>query len=237
MVLPVSRTPVAFRAPSGHDEALLAESVGDAVGVRVELVRRLAPPTRGSTAWDDLPYVDVDAALLGLRRFLAGDRLIAEVQCRGCAAWGDLAFSIEAYFEAHKPRSTRHAPDAPTVADVVAAVNEHGPGPAASAALEASYRQRHSGRGGRRDRARLEDVAPLLSGPVDGVCPSCGAAVSAWFDPGAFVIAELRPRAAALFDEVHRLASAYGWTEDSILSLPATRRTLYAGLIGRPGQS
>lgn len=232
-VLPVSAATVVFRPPSGYDDLLLAEHVGD-VRLRVEMVRRLAPPARADEDWTTLPFVDVDAALLGLRRFLEGDRLIAEIQCGACSAWGDVAFSIAEYLDAHRPRRAARARVAsiPTVGHVLAAIEAHGPGPAAIAALEASYGAEHGGGAdARKALARLEKAAPALSGPIEGVCPQCAAPVSAWFDPGAFVLAEMRPRAQMIYDEVHLLASAYGWTEDGILSLPGPRRAAYAARI------
>jgi hypothetical protein len=114
---------------------------------------------------------------------------------------------------------------------VLAAVDEHGPGAAAAAALEAVYFGR-CGRGeARQAMSRLQRIAPPLIGPVEGVCPQCASAVSAWFDPGAFVIAELGRRAVTIFEDVHLLASHYGWSEDAVLSLPRARRAAYVALI------
>src|SRR5262245_40220007 len=104
-VLPVSGTPVTLRAPSGHDDVFLAESAGGGVALRIEIVGRLAPPASGH--WHALPYVDVDAALLALRRFLAGDRLVAEIRCGACREWLDVTLSIEEYLAAHRPHPVR----------------------------------------------------------------------------------------------------------------------------------
>jgi hypothetical protein len=43
-----------------------------------------------------------------------------------------------------------------------------------------------------------------------------------------FVVAELAALARSLFEEVHLIALAYGWSESDILKLPRTRRRLYA---------
>jgi hypothetical protein len=229
-VLPVSRTPVTLRVPSGHDEVFLAESAGGGVGLRIEVVRRLAPPARED--WHALPYVDVDAALLALRQFLAGDRLVAEFRCAACGDWLDATLSIDQYLKANRPRAVRATLPVitPTAGRVLVAVEELGPA-AAESALAAESLKDCSPRDARRALALLEKVAPPLSGPVDGACSQCGAAVSAWFDPGGFVIAELRARAVMVFEEVHLLASRYGWTEDSIHSMPGRRRAAYAGLV------
>ena len=235
-VLPVSRTTVAFRLPTGYDDAVLTPSSSDGVAMRVDVVRRLAPPAPPGCQWDSLPYVDVDAALLGLRQFLLGDRLVAEVQCSTCGSWGDVAFSIDDYLQTHRSRRRSAPPtlaSVPTVADVLAALREHGSGTDAASALETAYLRRCGDVERRRAIARLEQAAPLLGDAIAGVCPQCGAGVSAWFDPGGFVLAEMRPRADALFADVHRIASAYGWNEDGILALPASRRAAYAELIDR----
>jgi hypothetical protein len=233
-VLPVSRTAVTLRMPSGHDEVFLAESVGGGVRLRLDVVRRLAVPARGD--WDALPYVDVDAALLALRQFLAGDRLVAEIRCGGCAEWLDVTLSIDEYLRANRPRAVRAAlpVTTPSAGRVLGAVEEHGPD-AAESALAAEALKECRGQHARRALTQLAKVAPPLSGPVQGTCPHCGASMSGWFDPGAFVLAELRSRAAAVFEDVHRLASCYGWSEDAILAMPGRRRSTYADLIAAGG--
>jgi hypothetical protein len=185
-----------------------------------------------------LPYVDVDAALLGLRQFLSGDRLVAEIACSVCGAWGDVHVSIADYLKANRPSGAREIPShTPTVRQVLAAVAEHGPGEAAARALEAECLRECSPEERRRLRAGLEQVAPPLAGPVEGVCPNCGEKVSGWFDPGEFVLAELRTSAATLLQEVHLLASRYGWSEEAILDLPGRRRTAYAEWIAAEGRA
>src|SRR5882762_6078142 len=218
-VLPVSGAPVTLRVPSGRDDMLLAETHGSEARVRVGVVRQLAPPARVGAQWDSLPFVDVDAALLALRQFLAGDRLVAEIQCTHCTSWGDMELSIAEYLTAKRPRPGKGSSPAriPTVEQVLAAI-------------DASLRG-CSGKEARSARAELEKAAPLLAGSIAGECPNCGADIEGWFDPGGFVIAEMRERTAMLLEEVHLLASRYGWHEKTILALPASRRTAYAELI------
>jgi hypothetical protein len=212
---------------------LLSESVGSDALLRVELVRRLAPLANPALAWEALPYVDVDAALLGLRQLLTGDRLVAEIRCPECATWGDVELSIAEYLRANRPRPPRTPRGVrfPTVGQVLTALTEHGPGGQAARAIEAEILPPSDPATARRLRATLERAAPLLSRAVKGLCPQCGAAIVAWFDPGAFVVAEMRRRAARLLEEVHLVASRYGWHEDAILALPGPRRMAYAELI------
>jgi hypothetical protein len=237
-VLPVSGAVVHARAPRGCDDMVLCESFGSDALLRVELVRRLTPLANPALTWDTLPYVDVDAALLGLRQLLTGDRVVAEIQCTECTTWGDVELSIAEYLRANRPRPPR-APGGvrfPTVAQVLAALTEYGPGKRAARALEAEILPPSDQGAARRLRATLERAAPLLSRAVGGPCPHCGAAIVGWFDPGAFVVAEMRAHAARLLEEVHLVASRYGWQEDAILALPGPRRTAYVEFIEMEGR-
>jgi hypothetical protein len=58
-------------------------------------------------------------------------------------------------------------------------------------------------------------------------CPQCGAAWSANFDIEGFLWTEIGAWAGRTLGEVHALARAYGWREQEILALSATRRRIY----------
>ena len=67
-------------------------------------------------------------------------------------------------------------------------------------------------------------------------CPECGASFDADLDPIGFVWTDLEVSAERTLRDVDELARAYGWTEDEILSLPASRRSAYLSIVrgGRP---
>ena len=73
----------------------------------------------------------------------------------------------------------------------------------------------------------LEDADPALEVMFEIACAECGASTSARLDPFAFFWSALRARARTLVDEIARLASAFGWTEDECLALGPVRRGLY----------
>ena len=75
--------------------------------------------------------------------------------------------------------------------------------------------------------ARLDPDAEMRMALV---CPDCGHAWTVVFDPAAFVLEEIDVYAQRLMEEVHTLASAYGWTESEILSMPRGRRQRYLEL-------
>jgi hypothetical protein len=62
-------------------------------------------------------------------------------------------------------------------------------------------------------------------------CGDCGHDFDLPLDPGALLWAELEERALRLLTDVHRLASAYGWTEREILTLDPDRRAVYLELV------
>jgi hypothetical protein len=62
-------------------------------------------------------------------------------------------------------------------------------------------------------------------------CPDCGHAWDALFDPASHFWSEVDAAALRVLREVDALATAYGWTEREILSLPPARRRAYLGMV------
>jgi hypothetical protein len=58
-------------------------------------------------------------------------------------------------------------------------------------------------------------------------CPGCATTQELHLDIVHFFWAEVRQSAARLLDEVHELASTYGWSEEEILALSPERRRAY----------
>ena len=240
--LPISGHAVSLRPPGGIEELRLTEAsdAGVSTGLTLASSCALLPPD--SPAWPDLPLADLHAALLALRRLLEGDDLVSEVRCVSCKEKVDLSFSITGYLQAHAPGKVRGLKAAGdgwfqtgsvvfrlvTVADAIAASGSADP---------ETYLRSVCVRTGSANRAEaaMRKIAPLLSGELAGQCPECRSAVTVWFDPVAFVLAELRDRAAAVYRDVHLLASVYGWSESQILQLPRLRRERYVEMIDASG--
>lgn len=72
---------------------------------------------------------------------------------------------------------------------------------------------------------------PLVAFSVACQCPACGAANDVAVDLEALALKRLASRQRALLLEVHRFASAYGWTESEVLAVPAARRARYLELM------
>lgn len=62
-------------------------------------------------------------------------------------------------------------------------------------------------------------------------CRECGTVWRSTFDVIEYFWAELDAYALRLQDDVHRIAQAYGWTEDVIIAMPVERRKRYLELL------
>jgi hypothetical protein len=81
--------------------------------------------------------------------------------------------------------------------------------------------------------ARLAKADPQADTRLVLTCPDCGRTWSATFDIVSFLWQELDDWARRLIQDVHGLASAYGWSESEILALSPARRALYLDLVRR----
>jgi hypothetical protein len=245
--LPVAGIDVNLRLPSGADDLILLESGDLDVEVAVGFLSGLVTAADGSDVdWPALALADVDAALLRLRQRVLGDVVRAEVVCTGpgCGERVDVEFSIDRYLEHHRPRTRANVtPTAdgwfrldasdvefrlPTVADQQAIVGE--PQPERALASRCVRPAELAARTRRRADAAMAAMAPNLASTLEGVCPECGAAVTAYFDPLYYVLRELRDQAAFLYEDVCAIAQLTHWSETEILALPAVRRARYAEL-------
>ena len=235
--LPLSGTSLRLRPPNGFDEMFLVESGGGGRRAAVEFLSRIA----GGADLSALPVYDFETLLLELRALLVGEAVVAEARC-GCGERVDVRFTVRDYLAYKQPRPvTRTAPAGPagwlllsgtevvfrlpTVADQLALSGRPEPwrSLAESCVRPAAMARRVDG--------LLRALAPPLSDVVTGTCPHCGRTAPFGFDVPAFVLAELRADSLHVDEDVHLLASAYGWSEEHILGLPRARRARYAEMI------
>jgi hypothetical protein len=73
----------------------------------------------------------------------------------------------------------------------------------------------------------MEEADPMAEIRLSLSCDSCGHPWAAAFDVVEFVWDEVEAYAVHLLDQIHVLASAYGWREETILSLSESRRAAY----------
>lgn len=72
---------------------------------------------------------------------------------------------------------------------------------------------------------------PLAEIALSIECPTCKNACEEALDLPAFLWAEVEARARRILQEVHALASNYGWHEAEILALSDTRRAMYLQMV------
>lgn len=74
---------------------------------------------------------------------------------------------------------------------------------------------------------RMGECDPQAEILLDFACPACGHPWQMPLEITSFFWSEVEIRARRLLDEIHRLALAYGWTEEAILGLSPRRRRYY----------
>ncbi|HME04406.1 MAG TPA: hypothetical protein VKG38_15400 [Solirubrobacteraceae bacterium] len=247
-VLPASGTAVLLREPTGADELFVLEGAGPAAATALALAARLVCDNAGRAIdWATLPAVELAAAALLIRRSWLGDLLVAETMCPGlaCGEQIDVRVSIDAYLEHHRPSPCRGASESepgwltltrtdvlfriPTVGDLIETLD----GSAGASSLARScIRPPEAPAAVRRriDRA-LDALAPRLDGELGGTCPGCGETIELRFEPIGYVLEELRDASSEVLGQVHELALAYHWSEESILAVPRRRRLGYVTMI------
>jgi ribosomal protein S27E len=177
----------------------------------------------GPDAAEKLPLPTRDRLLLSLRERWFGRAFESVVSCETCGAAIELTFdggAIAAVEEA-APASYR----LPDTTDLIAISN---------CATEDEARTRLVERCMVGD-ASFEDVASALDAVDDlriaVTCPDCGASWDVVFDPGAYLWHEVDAAAMRVLREVDALASAYGWSEEAILSMSPRRRAVYLRMV------
>jgi len=78
----------------------------------------------------------------------------------------------------------------------------------------------------------LADRDPHADLRLSTECASCGRGFELAIDPGGLYWAELAEHARRLLHDIHRLATAYGWSEQEILMIDPARREAYLELVG-----
>jgi hypothetical protein len=240
MELPLSGLTIAFRQPDGEDETLIAELAPDrpsAAGIMLlERLGRVGEEERLEPG--RLALTDFETALVALRCHLFGAEAASEAGCPACGERVELSFSFLALAAAARPRAMPGATPEPgggaiggvrfrlpTAADACACEGR----PDAAERLWATCVGDLPDPGLRRRVERaMARFAPLLSRVVAAPCALCGTVLRTLIHVPTFVVGEIAWSARAIFEDVHLLASFYGWREADILALPRARRRRYA---------
>jgi len=248
--LPVDGRTVRLKPLDGAAELLAAEARGDPAQAALRLLASVAEPLDGSPeTWSGLTVTDFEILLLALRRDLFGTLVRSDFTCPevGCCDRVEIEFSLTDYLAAVRPRLPRGvtaladrpgwwrigevAFRLPSAGDQITA-QASADGAALLVALCLDPPTAPAPLRARAERA-MAAMAPEVSGPIGGQCPSCGASLNALFHAPSFVMGEMRRAVGLLAEEVDLIASAYRWSEADILALPRVRRQAYAERIRR----
>jgi hypothetical protein len=250
-VLPVSGVAASWRAPTGREDAMLAEGRAEDPALALRLVRAIAVLEDEGDA-GDLPVADFDALVCRIRASLLGDRVLAEVHCANpdCGEKIDIDFRLSDYLSHHAPRPARGAAADPArpgwhrldddeairfrlpgIADLAA--GEQARDPARALALRCLDPVDAPAPLRRRAERAMATMAPMLAGPVQGACAECARPIAVHFAARTYCMQELCDRARFVFDDVDAIATRYHWSEAEILDLPASRRGRYADMARR----
>jgi len=218
---------------------------------RALMLLRIAHPEAARDELEQLPLGVRDRLVLELRRNLFGSKLALVVRCRHCRQTLEFAITVEQLLALPAPTTREHvlAIDGyelvfrlPNSRDLAAAVGAPSVDHARTALLctcTASARRA----GERIDfgalpvhvidalAERMGEVDPQADISFKLACERCRHEVEASLDVVHYLWTELRAYAERLQHEIHLLARAYGWSEQTILTMTAARRHRYCQLV------
>lgn len=209
---------------------------------RALILLAVAMPERKMTELAALPLAERNAALLRLHSMTFGSRVEAFAVCAECGQ------QLEFAMDADDMARTLRAPQPETW---VEGDREMGMRPADSSDLAASMEaaSEEDARGLLLARTLGIEIAELVrlqrndwidrfdrlnaSAEIQCVlpCAHCGARAALDFDVAGFVWREIQVAARRLMAEIHRLASAYGWSEKAVVRMSVARRAAYLGML------
>ncbi|NOZ53820.1 MAG: phage baseplate protein [Gammaproteobacteria bacterium] len=199
-----------------------------------------------------------DARLLQLREWMFGSLLLNTAQCPQCGervewegrttdlrrqAIDDVDFAEKSRLEVDGYQLHFRLPDSTDIAAVMASDQSEGNADATvlikRCVISADYKGKTCDLAKLPEHAldalsqKIEDLDPLAEIRTGLTCPECSHQWDVLFDITCFLWVEINNWAECMLRTIHRLASAYGWTESEILNLGPVRRQLYLGMVNR----
>lgn len=181
----------------------------------------------------DWPVDQRDRALIEARCETFGSRAEFYLVCPECESPLETEFDLDQLLAAPPAGPPLlawsggvHALRSPTSRDVAAAARAGDPGRLVRACLEGAGDPAEMPDPAQVETA-LEQAFPLLDVAIEFTCPACESAFSRRFDAGAYLWGDVERLAEGLIEDIHRLASAYGWSESEIMRMSRRRREAY----------
>jgi hypothetical protein len=193
-----------------------------------------------------------DARLLALRELIFGPTVISLTRCPQCGERLEQTFAIE---DVRVPKAKEcssslsveadgyvvqfRLPNSQDLAAIIhsADVSEARERLVEQCILAVSYVSEQDPMGSMPESAiqaiaeRMAQVDPQGDIQLVLSCPSCSREWEESFDILSFLWSELTAWSIRMLDQVHRLASAYGWREADILAMSPWRREIYLSMV------
>jgi hypothetical protein len=195
-----------------------------------------ALPDRDREALAAFDLAVSDWHLLRLRQALFGSTLAGSTECPDCGERLEIEFDAGATGECPPPplpytSGAGRRFRLPTVGDLLAVATMDASDAAARRLFERCSLDAGTAIEAMPDfdevDAGLAALAAERACHLDVTCAACGKVSRHALDPAEFLWTEIAACAAGLLDQVHELASAYGWSERDILAMSAVRRAAY----------
>jgi hypothetical protein len=200
-----------------------------------KLLLAAALPAVDEAALGALRISTADVAFLRLREAIFGTRMPAETACRHCAELLEFELDARTMIDGLAPSSECDLTmrdgvrfREPTIADLAAV--------AAASDADAAVRELaslcwlHTEQTASPSDAEIAQIDRLYGQATIRLRLNCAACGQTWnedFDVPAYLWEELDQAAQTRLDEIHVLATAYGWSEPQILALSDARRSAY----------
>jgi len=235
---------VFVRDLTGNDERCVRDTSTQSA---VDLLARLVEWPAGSDAdVDELTAPDRDRLLAAIYQRAFGKKIDSTATCTACSSPYDLGFALEDLFAAldrSTGSSTTQVLDdgtfrtssglrfrLPTARDEME-VSELPLEKAEQALASLCIVESSAGDSLSTLEDAIEEVAPVLDLDIDTACPECGARQGVRFDMQFYLLSAIERERAHVLREIHRIASAYGWSLEEILVLERNDRRALVQLI------
>jgi hypothetical protein len=234
------------RELTGRDERRVSgTSTKDALDL-IEAVLVPSPGESGSLSAEDLVAADRDRILTELYVRAFGDRIESTLCCECCGIRFDIDFSLRELTATveQRPHNREYESVEPNLFEAVGgwrfrlpngreecAIAGFDRATAQAALLDVCVAETESRPDITDLQIALEEVAPLLQLELTAFCPDCERTHLVQFDIQTYLLRSLLNEEGRRIHEIHRLAAAYGWSLDEILSLTRSERRKLVELV------
>jgi len=236
-----------LRELTGHDEfRVLGTNTANAINLLASLLEESALDEAKRLNAADLVASDRDRLLAQVYKRAFGDRIESTLKCTRCAQPFDLDFSLHRVIKAVDERTAddewqslgdgRFENSAGVRFRLPTGRDELELAGLASDAVESLLLKRCVEESNwSKERSAFEEllerVAPLLDLELVAPCAECGHVHTIQFDIQTYVLGAIMAERRRLLKEINRLARAYSWSLDEILSLRRSDRRQFVELI------